>query len=101
VPCDLARHSAEERNPSTHHVPQSEEHQVSMHLFCGSYDFLCRAAFDQQGWTRRPRCITTSLSCCRNTSTAHGLDQAQGFVGLNNKDTVGKAASRDLTLLPA
>jgi hypothetical protein len=61
-----------------------------MHLFCGSCDFLCRAAFDQQGWTRRPRCITTSLSCCRDTSIAPGIDQAQGFVRLNNTDMVGE-----------
>jgi hypothetical protein len=37
----------------THHAPRSAEHQVGMRSFCGSYDFLCRAAVNQQGMDRQ------------------------------------------------
>jgi hypothetical protein len=53
MPCDLPRHTAEDRTIQTRHAPRSEEHQVGMRSFCGSYDFLCRAAFDRQGMDRQ------------------------------------------------
>jgi len=48
----LARYASRGRALQTHHAPRSEEHQVGIRSFCGSYDFFYQAAFDQQGVDR-------------------------------------------------